>query len=206
LRDWFLLSDRNHLHISYCPSHMGIVGNERVDRLIADINPPPNISPSLTTHFSFEKRRITVDTIDAWTASTVRPNPTTGQPEPDPAYWGRDYLHAPATHVFNPALANSLIRRFGNLSVTVFARLGRTLTNHTVTGAYRAKFRPRANEPTDCTCHYSPRGTPIHDRHHVLFECPLYYRGEITQLEHLLELDPFPKIISFLNLNHGAFS
>ncbi|KAI1793217.1 hypothetical protein LXA43DRAFT_886111, partial [Ganoderma leucocontextum] len=206
LRSWFLLSDRNHLHISYCPSHMGSEGNERIDCLIIDLGPPPNISPSLHTHFSFEKCHITIDTIDTWTASTARPNPTTGQPEPDPAYWGHDYLHAPATHIFNPAQANSLIRRLSGHSIHTTSHFACVLTNHTVTGAYRTKFRPGAEEPTQCTCRHSPRRTSLHDRHHVLFECPFYYRGETTQPDHLLELDPFPKILSFLNLNPGAFS
>ncbi|PIL28734.1 hypothetical protein GSI_08778 [Ganoderma sinense ZZ0214-1] len=39
-----------------------------------------------------------------------------------------------------------------------------------------------------------------------LFECPFYYRGDIIQLEHLLDLDPFPKILSLLSLNPGAFT
>ncbi|KAI1787811.1 hypothetical protein LXA43DRAFT_864128, partial [Ganoderma leucocontextum] len=88
---------------------------------------------------------------------------------------------------------------------TVFVQLGRVITNHTVTSAHRAKFYPCANEPTNCTCHYSPRGTPIHNHHHVLFECPLYYRRETIQLKHLFELDLFLKILSFFNLNHGTF-
>nr|VWO98155.1 Cysteine proteinase B (EC [Ganoderma boninense] len=146
------------------------------------------------------------NTINAWTAATLRANPLTGQPEPDPSYWGHDYLHAPATHIFNPALATSFIRRFGKLSIVTFARTARVINNHTFTGAYRAKFRPRAEEPTTCPCGFFPRGTPLHDRHHVLFECPFYYRGDISQLDHLLELDPFPKILSFLSLNPGAFT
>ena len=206
LRKWFLSSERNHLHISYCPSHMGIEGNERVDRLVADIEPPPDISPSLHTHFSFEKRRITIDTNNAWTASTSKPNPLTGQLEPNPSYWGQDYIHAPATHILDPASANSFIRRFGKLSIITFARLARVLNNHNFTGAYRARFRPEAEEPTNCSCGHFPRGSPLHDRHHVLFECPFYYRGETFTPEHLLELDPFPKILSFLTLNPGAFT
>ncbi len=207
LRDWFSLSDRNHLHISYCPSHMGIEGNERVDRLIANLDPPPNSSPAMHSHFSYEKRRITVDTVRAWTELTVRPNPLTGQPEPDPAYWGRDYIHTPATHIFDPAQAGSFIRRFGKLSIVAFSRLARASVNHTCTGAYRAKFRAHAEEPTRCSCGYSPRGPEtIHDRHHVFFECPFYYRGDITDPEHLLDLDPFPMILSFFSLNPGAFS
>ena len=63
LCDWFSLSECNHLHISYCPSHMGIKGNEHIDCLIADLKPPPNIPPSSLTHFFFEKRKITIDTI-----------------------------------------------------------------------------------------------------------------------------------------------
>ncbi len=206
LRKWFLLSERNHLHISYCPSHMGVEGNERVDRLIADIGPPPQASPSSFTSFSFEKRRITVDTIDAWTASTVKLNPSTGRSEPDPSYWGHDYLHSPSTHTFNPALAGLIIRRLGKHSIITSSRVTRVINNHNFTGAYRAKFRPLAEEPTACTCGHFPRGSPLHDRHHVLFECPLYYRGEMTTLEHLLDLDPFPKIQSFLALNPGAFT
>nr|VWO98329.1 Phosducin domain-containing protein [Ganoderma boninense] len=135
LRTWFLSSERNHLYISYCPSHMGIEGNERVDRLIANLSPPPHVSPSSLTHFSFEKRRITVDTIAAWTASTTRPNPLTGLPEPDPTYWGHDFLHSEAAHVFNPASASSFIRRFGKMSIVTFARLARVLNNHTFTEA-----------------------------------------------------------------------
>ena len=185
---------------------MGIEGNERVDRLIADLGPPPDIFPSSFTHFSFEKCKITIDTIRDWNNLAFCPNPTTNIPEPDPTYWGHNFLHHDATHVFNPALASSIICRFGKLSITTFARINRLLTDHNFTGAYRAKFRPSADEPTECSCGFFPRGTKIQDRHHILYECLFYYRGDNNCPEHLLDMDPFPKILSFLSLNPGAFS
>ena len=75
-----------------------------------------------------------------WNELAFHPNPTTNEPKPDPAYWGHNFFHHDATHIFNPAIASSIIRHFGKLSITMFARVNRFLTNHNFTGAYQAKF------------------------------------------------------------------
>ncbi|TBU41171.1 hypothetical protein BD309DRAFT_868805, partial [Dichomitus squalens] len=107
------------------------------------------------------------------------------------------------TTTFLPNHKGSIIRRLGNLSITTFARTVRALTGHGPTGAYRARFRPKAQEPTLCTCGFSDP-PPVQSHYHITFECPMYYRGNFAPA-HLLELDPFPLIRAFLQVNPTAF-
>ncbi|PIL30089.1 transporter [Ganoderma sinense ZZ0214-1] len=205
----FMDAEAHTVEIHYCPSHAGVPQNEAVDSLVSGALRDRDGSGRHHdfSSFAYIRRSLGLDAQRRWDALTKVPkpdDPESGQVVPNPAYWGHDYLQSLDTRRHHPTDSRSIIRRFGDLSITTFSRLMRVITGHAPIGAYRAKFRPRAAQPTACPCSYHPRG-PLQDRHHILFECPCYYRG-LLRPAHLDNLDPFPIILSFLHLNPSAFT
>ena len=82
------------------------------------------------------------------------------------------------------------------------ARFTRMVLNHAPIGSFRARFFPQ--EPTNCN-----QCNVFQTREHILFNlCQAYKRRwrHNNILEFLRSLDPFPKIVEFMDDNEGAFA
>ena len=80
------------------------------------------------------------------------------------------------------------------------ARLTRFLTGHAPIGEFRERFH--LDGCVGCLC-----GQPVEDRHHILFECPLWIRwweDHGRDRDYLKNLDPFAIVAWFLNINFHA--
>ena len=158
----YLSTTGNILSFAFCPSHVGIKGNEHADHLTkegATLGPttPFRILRSnfigqfkrdMTTHWRFLAKSHT--------------------------YKGCSWLPIKRKRrVFKPDITNKSCKRFfmtlsGN-DITTISRMARTLTNHAPTGEYRQRFYP--NKPSFCK--FCGPETE-HTRSHALFSCPQY--------------------------------
>ena len=150
------------LSFAYCPSHVGIEGNERADRLTkegAALGPATPIQ-ILRSNFLNEFKR---DMSRHWRFLAQ-----------SQTYKGRGWIPIRRKRrLFKPDVGNKLTKRFfltlaGN-DIETTSRMARALTNHAPTGEYRRRFHP--NAPTHCK-HCGP--TVEHTRQHVFFSCPAY--------------------------------
>ena len=161
LKDHLSTTD-NILSFAYCPSHVGIEGNERTDRLTkegAAIGPTTPLKILRSNFIGQFKREMTTHWRVVATSHT---------------YKGRSWLPIKRRgRKFKPDVTNKACKNFfttlaGN-DITTISRMARALTNHAPTGEYRQRFHP--NEPTFCkTC--GPETE--HTRNHVFFACPQY--------------------------------
>ena len=161
LHDYLSTTD-NDISFAFCPSHVGIEGNERADRLTkkgAAIGPTKPFR-ILQSNFLGQFK---------WDMSVHWRFLATSQ-----TYKGRNWLPIKRKRrVFKPDVTNRACKRFfmtlsGN-DITTISRMARTLTNHAPTGEYRRRFYP--DRPTFCKfCGPSTK----HTRNHVLFSCPQY--------------------------------
>ncbi len=200
LRDWFERHPDNHLHLHYCPSHVGIVENEAVDADVKykarypDASDVPRGTP-FPISYAYVKSSIKDDAVLKW-RQLADDNPR--------KYWGRYHLRHPAFRRLQHTGSFPLKRLGGR--PTLVARFVRCITNHAPTGHYRDRFRQRHHEPTMCVLH---SGAPAyHTREHILFRCDYYTRKyRHSSVEELLEsMDPFYDIQKFLEDNPSAMS
>ncbi|KAF8700601.1 hypothetical protein AX14_000647 [Amanita brunnescens Koide BX004] len=161
LHDYLSTSDFD-LSFAYCPSHVGIEGNERADRLTkesAALGPTIPIR-ILRSNFLNEFKR---EMSRHWRILAK-----------SQTYKGRGWLPIKRKRrLFKPDLKNKSCKRFflalaGN-DIETTSRMARALTNHAPTGEYRSRFHPDA--PTHCK--FCGPDTE-HTRQHILFTCPTY--------------------------------
>ena len=145
----------------YCPSHSGIEGNDRADRLTklgAVIAPPFPPRLLLSNFIGDYTRQMTLH----WRilASTH-------------SFRGRQWLPIRRKKKpFKPAIRNKAATNFffnlsGNDIVTL-SRMARALTNHAPTGEYRQRFNPTLE--SECpTC-----PGRLQSCIHIFFYCPRY--------------------------------
>ena len=150
------------LSFAYCPSHVGIEGNERADRLTkegAALGPATPIQILRSNFLNGFKR----DMSRHWRFLAQ-----------SQTYKGRSWIPIRRKRrLFKPDVGNKHIKRFfltlsGN-DIETTSRMARVLTNHAPTGEYRRRFHPDA--PTYCK-HCRP--AVEHTRQHILFLCPAY--------------------------------
>ncbi|KAF8687864.1 hypothetical protein AX14_003632 [Amanita brunnescens Koide BX004] len=161
LQDYLSTTD-NSISFAFCPSHVGIEGNERADRLTkegAALGPTKPFRLLRSNFVGQFKRDMTVHWRFLATSQT---------------YKGRSWLPIKRKRrVFKPDVTNKACKRFftalsGN-DITTISRMARTLTNHAPTGEYRRRFYP--DKPTFCKfCGLATE----HTRNHALFACPQY--------------------------------
>ena len=161
LESWLATDTRRSLTIRFAPSHEGINGNERADRLtkagleLCPTNPPR----ILRSHFLAEHRS---HAEHEWQRRWK-----------DATYRGSQWLPIRRKKkVFRPSLAKTSRNFFHELAKgdpRHLSRLAHVLTNHAPTGEYRTRFFP--NEPTACP--HCVEDT-LQTRRHILAECPWY--------------------------------
>ncbi|KAF8646290.1 hypothetical protein AX14_009086 [Amanita brunnescens Koide BX004] len=161
LHDYLSTSDFD-ISFAYCPSHVGIEGNERADRLTkegAALGPTTPIRILRSNYINEFKQEMTKH----W---RILANSQT--------YKGRGWLPIKRRRrLFKLDLKNKSCKRFflalaGN-DIETISHMARALTNHAPTGEYRRRFHP--NTPTHCKfC--GP--TTEHTRQHVFFTCSSY--------------------------------
>ena len=147
--------------IRYCPSHVGIEGNEWADCLtklgaaIAPVVPPRILLSNYVNDFT---KRMTVHWRTLFASRSFR---------------GNQWL--PIRHkkkVFKPAIKNKATTLFFHTlslnEIGMLSRMARAITNHGPTGEYRLCFYPD-EDPTCPACPHS-----LHTRTHILFHCPRY--------------------------------
>ncbi|KAF8635056.1 hypothetical protein AX14_010540, partial [Amanita brunnescens Koide BX004] len=161
LKDYLSTTD-NVVSFAHCPSHVGITGNERADRLTkegAAIGPmlPLKI---LRSNFIGQFKR---DMTKHWHILAK-----------SQTYKGRSWLPIKRKRRdFKPDITNKSCRRFfttlsGN-DIDTTSRMACTLTNHAPMGEYRRRFHP--DKPSFCK--FCGPETE-HTRSHALFLCPKY--------------------------------
>ena len=158
----FLSTTPSSISFAYCPSHVGIAGNERADKLTkegAALGPTIPIK-ILRSNFLGEFKR---DMSRHW--RIVAKSQT---------YKGSGWIPIKRKRrLFKPDVGNKSIKRFfltlAANDIETTSRMARALTNHAPTGEYRRRFHPEM--PSHCKfC-----GTSVeHTREHVFFRCPSY--------------------------------
>ena len=157
-----LSTTQDTLSFAYCPSHVGIEGNECADKLTkqgAALGPAIPIRILRSNFISQFKREMTTHWCILATSQS---------------YKGRSWMPIKRKRrTFKPDVVNKSCKNFfmalsGN-DITTLSRMARTLTNHAPTGEYRRRFHPE--QPTFCkTC--GPETE--HTRSHALFSCTKY--------------------------------
>ena len=148
-----LLTSHNNLKISisWCPSHCGITGNERADKLAKEATELERQIPFSVSH-SNAKRRAKSSSLKLWQI---------------------DWKNSPRTGRY--AIANRLkpslnpTTHFKNLKNNreIFGRVIQCRTGHSYTGDFRRSFLPQSQEPITCPCD----NETIETREHILREC-----------------------------------
>ena len=193
LKDHLATTD-NILSFAYCPSHVGINGNERADRLTkqgATIGPATPLKILRSNFIGQFKRDMTTH----WRILAT-----------SQSYKGRSWLPIKRRgRKFKPDVTNKACKTFfttlARNDITTISRMARTLTNHAPTGEYRRRFHP--NEPTFCkTC--GPETE--HTRNHVFFACPQYesLAASLTDWKSIRRNDKSWK--AFFQANPSAFT
>ncbi|KAF8673940.1 hypothetical protein AX14_005289 [Amanita brunnescens Koide BX004] len=162
LKDYLSTTDYV-ISFAHCPSHVGITGNERADRLTkkgAAMGPTLPLK-ILRSNFIGQFKR---DMTRHWRILAK-----------SQTYKGRSWMPIKRKHrVFKPDVTNKSCKRFfiatlsGN-DIDTISRMARALTNHTPTGEYRQRFHP--DKPSFCK--FCGPETE-HTRSHTLFSCPKY--------------------------------
>ncbi|KAF8703925.1 hypothetical protein AX14_014100 [Amanita brunnescens Koide BX004] len=169
----YLASCDSTIEFRYCPSHSGIEGNERADRLtkqgaaIAPLSPPRILLSNFINDFA---KRMTLHWRILFTSQRFK---------------GHQWL--PIRHkkkVLKPTIRNKATTNFfyniaGN-DIGMLSRMARALTNHAPTGEYRMKFHQGLN-PHCPTCPHH-----VQSRTHILFSCPRYFplHSSLTNWSH----------------------
>ena len=152
----------NTLSFAYCPSHVGIDGNERADKLTKTGTAMGPATPVriLRSNFVNDFRR---DMTRHWQVLST-----------SHAYKGSGWLPIKRKkRMFKPAIGNKQAKDFfftmSRNDILTISGMARAITGHAPTGEYRERFHPSL--PTHCD-HCRP-STP-HTRKHILFNCPKY--------------------------------
>jgi len=148
----------NKVYLTYCPSHMGIEGNERADNMASRTSPDARGPVVLKQHFMEEKRCIMNE---KW-----RMRASTSE------YRGRQWLAVRYNKKrYIPKIGSTVKRKqhfieMADDDMETMARIMRGITNHPPTGEHNRRFFPE--KPTDCpSC--EPR--TLHSCEHILMCC-----------------------------------
>ena len=163
LHDYFsTMPPSSTISFAYCPSHVGIAGNERADKLTktgAALGPAVPIK-ILRSNFLTEFKQ---DMSKHWRILAR-----------SQTYKGHGWIPIKRKRrLFKPDVGNKLARHFfltlvaNDIETT--SRMARALTNHAPTGEYRRRFHPE--EPSHCK--FCGPGVE-HSQSHVFFSCPSY--------------------------------
>ena len=157
----YLSTSSSTFSFRYCPSHSGIEGNERADRLtklgaaIAPISPPRIL---LSNFINDYRKRMTLHWRILFATSSFK---------------GRQWL--PIRHkkkVLKPTIRNKATTNFffhiSNNDIGMLSRMARALTNLAPTGEFRTRFYP----DLDPLCPACPHR--VQTRTHIFFHCPRY--------------------------------
>ena len=163
LHDYFsTMPPSSSISFAYCPSHVGIAGNERADKLTKTgtaLGPAVPIK-ILRLNFLAEFKR---DMSKHWRILAR-----------SQTYKGHGWIPIKRKRrLFKPDISNKLARHFfltlAANDIETTSRMAHALTNHAPTGEYRRRFHPE--EPSHCKfCGPSVE----HSRSHVFFSCPSY--------------------------------
>ena len=193
LRAWLSQDTSRYLTIRFAPSHHGIPGNERADRLtkaglaLCPMNPPT----ILWSHFIGTHKR---EAKQEWQCLFQ-----------DPTYRGSQWLPIRRRKKrFKPAMSKAARNFFHDLAKGELSHLSRivhAITNHAPTGEYQSRFFPQ--ESTEC-----PRCGPrtFQTRWHILAECPGYVAkfASLTDWGHNRHNNK--ALLGFLTKNPMAFT
>ena len=171
-------SSPTRMTFRYCPSHSGLEGNDRADRLtkrgaaIAPITPPRILLSNFIHDYS---KRLSTQ----WRLLAA-----------SPSFRGRQWLPIRRRKKsFKPAIRNKATTNFfyhlsGN-DIATLSRMARALTNHAPIGDYRRRFYPAMDDQ----CPACPGR--LQSRIHILFHCPRYVplHRFLTSYHHLPILD-----------------
>ncbi|KAF8675328.1 hypothetical protein AX14_005124 [Amanita brunnescens Koide BX004] len=158
----FLSKLDSTISFAYCPSHVGIEGNERADQLTkqgAALGPATPIR-ILWSNFMNEFKR---DMNKHWRFLAK-----------SQTYKGRGWLPIRRKRrLFKPDIINKKNKAFfmtlSANDIETMSRMARALTTHAPTGEYRQRFHP------DALTHCKQYGLNIeHTWEHILFSCPAY--------------------------------
>ena len=157
----YLATSSSTFTFRYCPSHSGIEGNERADRLtrlgatIAPVSPPQILLSNFINDYT---RRMTLHWRILFSTTSFK---------------GRQWLSIRhKKKVLKPIIRNKATTNFffnisGN-DIGMLSRMARALTNHAPIGEYRTRFYP----DLDPLCPVCP--LHVQTRKHVFFHCPRY--------------------------------
>lgn len=140
----------NHISIKWCPSHCGIRGNERADRLAKQAT---TLSSTTTTTRANAIRRAKLAAQKEWTKewrSSVQPGWFTVSDRIPPSL-------KPTKHA----------RRLANKR-ELYGRIVQARTGHAYTGEFRRRFA--LDEPYTCPCD----NATLETREHILIHCPRF--------------------------------
>ncbi|KAF8684340.1 hypothetical protein AX14_004144 [Amanita brunnescens Koide BX004] len=135
----YLTTSNTTFSFYYCPSHSGIEGNERADRLtkvgaaIAPINPPRILLSNFINDYT---KRMSLHWCIMFSA---------------PSFKGRQWLAIRRRKkVFKPAICNKATTNFFHVlsanDIETLSRMARAITNHAPIGQYRARFYPELDQ------------------------------------------------------------
>ena len=179
-------------HFSYCPSHVGIEGNERADHLANSlplpIAPMPRI---LRQHFISHQRQ---QANQAWALKAS-----------SPSYRGRQWIPVKCKHkTFIPRIGNAARKNFfshvNDDDMQRMTRFTYAITNHAPTGEHSARIFP--DKPTDCIrC----GDDVLQSRTHILTCCT--YLSSFPNLTTLKrDREGAKSLAGFIKNNNTAFS
>ena len=142
------------ISISWCPSHCGIPGNERADKLAKEATELERQTPYTVSH-SNARRRAKSSILKLWQIEWSS-SPKVGR-------------YAIANRI-KPSLNPT--PHFKNLKDKreIFGRITQCRTGHSYTGEFRRSFLPLSPDPETCPCD----NETLETRTHILRECPRY--------------------------------
>ena len=161
LRDRLSSDNDASFSFRYCPSHSGIEGNDRADRLtkrgaaLAPTVPPRILLSNFVNDFT---KRMTVHWRTLFASQSFK---------------GQQWLPIrQKKKVFRPAVRNKAATRFfldlADNDIGTLSRMARAITNHAPTGEYRRRFYP----DRDFSCPTCPQR--VQTRTHILCHCSRY--------------------------------
>lgn len=188
LHDFFASCSTN-LHISYCPSHVGIKGNDHVDALASALRPVQRHEGILRQNFLCASQ---LQNTTLWRLKAL-----------STPYKGRQWLNIKRNrHIYLPKIRakkhSSFFFDLANNSMPEMTRVTYCMTGHAPTGEFNERFFP--DKPTICNhCQV------FHSREHILTNCN--YVSSFRSLPYWLRHNHNNKMLKcFIANNPDAFS